>query len=131
MAATKRKPVVKAEAAETPTVDGGILANDHDVDRLGEQIGKLLAGLAERGVMVDIAALDLNNVKARVEAEAACRMLVAKGIATQAEMAATCNQIFKDILAAVLQAVEERQLQQPGAQVARPAGAGKLAVVRR
>ena len=108
------------------------------MDKLGEDIQKLLAGLAERGVAININHLDLNNLKARVEAMAACRILVAKGIATEAEMAATCNQVFKEILMAVLQAVEEMRLQQQGQQIVRgqdgiikPAGAGKLAVAKR
>ena len=137
MTATKRKTTAQP-APEKPATEPGILANDHDVDKLGEDIQKLLTGLAQRGLAINIQALDLNNLKARVEAEAACRMLVAKGIVTQAEMAATCNQVFKDILVAVLQAVEETRLAQQSAQIVRgqdgiikPPGAGGLAVVKR
>jgi len=52
MATTKRKPKQATEPeqlgeAQTPkaATDAGILANDHDVDELGEDIQKLLAGL--------------------------------------------------------------------------------------
>ncbi len=87
----------------------------------------------QRGVIIDINRIDPNNIKARVEAVAACRMLVAKGIVTEAEMAAACNTEFKMLLAVILQAVEEMQLaQQPKREdrIVKPAGAGKLAIVR-
>ena len=43
---TNRKPT---QAKSEPVAEHGILANDHDVDRLAEDIQKLAAGLAERG----------------------------------------------------------------------------------
>lgn len=104
----KQKPTTTT----TPKSDGGILANDHDVDKQGEELGRLLKGLGERGVVIDIQRIDLNNLKARIEAVAACRMLIAKGICTEAEMAAACNAEFKAILTVVLQAVEEQRLAQ-------------------
>lgn len=121
----------------TPAADQGILANDHDNDKLGQDIAKLLNGLLQRGVQIDLQRLDLNNLKPRIEAMAACRMLVAKGVCTETELAVFCNQEFKAILAAVLQIVEEQLLAQQGQQIVRgqdklikPQGAGKLAIVK-
>ena len=135
---TNRKPT---QAKSEPVAEHGILANDHDVDRLAEDIQKLAAGLAERGVVINMGNVDLNNLRGRVEAEAACRMLVAKGVATSAEMAAMSNQVMRELLVMVLQAVEEMRLRAQGTQtqqivrgqdgIIKPQGAGKLAVVRR
>lgn len=130
---TAKKATVKAEKTAAPKRNAGVLANDHDNDKLGEDITKLLAGLAERGVMVDINRLDLNNLKARVEAIACCRLLIAKGICTETELAAACNQEFRAILTVILQLVEEQRLaaQQPAVDtIIKPQGAGKLAIVR-
>lgn len=139
---TKRKPTPMAEPQPQPdaasATDSGILANDHDVDRLGKDIEKLLTGLAERGVPINLSSFDLNNLRARIEGEAACRMLVAKGIATPAEMAAMSNVVMRELLAMVLQAVEEVRLKASGQQIVRgqdgiitPPGRGGLAVVKR
>lgn len=138
---TKRKPTPTAQpetAQPTAAEQSGILANDHDVDKLSEDIQKLAAGLAKRGVAINMANVDLNNLRARVEAEAACRMLVAKGIATPTEMAAVSNQVMRELLMMVLQAVEEMRLRATSPQIARgqdgvlaPPGRGGLAVVKR
>ena len=139
---TNRKPT---QAKSEPVAEHGILANDHDVDRLAEDIQKLAAGLAaglaERGVVINMGNVDLNNLRAWVEAEAACRMLVAKGVATSTEMAAMSNQVMRELLVMVLQAVEEMRLRAQGTQtqqivrgqdgIIKPAGAGRLAVVKR
>lgn len=118
----------------TAVPDQGILANDHDVDKLNEDIGKLLLGLRQHGVVVNLDVIDPNGIRPRVEAVAACRMLVAKGVCTGAEMAAMVNSELRQILAMILQTVEEQRLaQQPKREnkIITPAGAGKLAVVRR
>ena len=138
---TTAKPAPETDAPEKPVVEPGILANDHDVNKLAEDVEKLARGLAERGVVINMANVDLNNLRARVEATAACRMLVAKGIATPAEMAAMSNQVMRELLVMVLQAVEEMRLRQQGTQtqqivrgqdgIIKPAGAGRLAVVKR
>lgn len=62
-----------AAAADQQPQDAGILANEHDVDKLGEEIAKLLQGLAKRGLAVNVNMLDLNNLKARIEARANSR----------------------------------------------------------
>ena len=139
-AKARRKPTQATPETREPK-QVGVLANDHDVDKLSEDIQKLAAGLAERGVVINMGNVDLNNLRARVEAEAACRMLVAKGIATSTEMAAMSNQVMRELLVMVLQAVEEMRLRQQGTQtqqivrgqdgIIKPAGAGRLAVVRR
>lgn len=122
----------------TATTDQGILANDHDVDKLNEDIGKLLLGLRQHGVVLNLDAIDLNGLRPRVEAVSACRMLVAKGVCTGAEMAAMVNSELRQILAMILQAAEEQRLTHPQQQqppkpedrIIKPAGAGKLAIVR-
>lgn len=130
---TEEAPEAAPEEA-LPVEREGILANEHDVDKLSEDIAKLLAGLAQRGLPININQLDINNLKARVESVAACRMLIAKGICTEAEMAAFCNTEFKAILITILQIVEEQRLQAQGPRQDRiitPADAGKLATVRK
>ncbi len=130
----EQKPVAtQAKKKSGAKRQPGVLANDHDNDKLGEEITKLLKGLAERGVMVDINRIDLNNLKARIEAIACCRILIAKGICTEAELGAACNQEFRAILMVILQLVEEQRLaaQQPAVDtIIKPQGAGKLAIVR-
>ena len=135
---TTAKPAPETDAPEKPVVEPGILANDHDVNKLAEDVEKLARGLAERGVVINMANVDLNNLRARVEATAACRMLVAKGIATPAEMAAMSNQVMRELLVMVLQAVEEMRLRAASEKIVRgqdgiitPPGAGGLAVVKR
>ena len=145
MTTTKRRAIravpATSETSAPEPAQVGVLANDHDVDRLAGDIQKLAAGLAERGVVINMGNVDLNNLRARVEAEAACRMLVAKGVATSAEMAAMSNQVMRELLVMVLQAVEEMRLRAQGTQtqqivrgqdgIIKPAGAGRLAVVKR
>ncbi len=91
-----------------------VVASERDADQLAEDCKKLTQALFDRGVAINLGALDLNNLKPRIEAFAACRMLVQKGICTEAELAAECNTQLRGILAGILQAVEEQQLQQLG-----------------
>lgn len=107
---TEQQPTATPEEQPAAAQDKGILANDHDNDKLGKDIAKLLDGLAKRGVAISLERIDLNNLKARIESYAACQMLVAKGICSEAEMAAACNREFRAILATILQLVEEQRL---------------------
>lgn len=118
-------------ASTQPTAkDPGLLASERDANQISEQVKKLADGLAQRGVSVSFDTVDINNLRPRVEAYAACQMLVAKGICTEAEMAALVNIELRAILAAILQRVEEQllamQQQRAVDQIVKPSDGGKL-----
>ena len=87
--------------------------NAHDVKRAEEQANKLLAAIAALGVQIPINALDVSTLRLHARVQGLCRLLVAKGVATEAEvqyeeMVALCQS-----LGAVLQQVETARLSQP------------------
>lgn len=124
---------VDETAEPKPAKDPGLLASERDVNQISEQVKKLADGLAQRGVAVSFDTVDINNLRPRVEAYAACQMLVAKGICTEAEMAALVNIELRAILAAILQRVEEQlatmQQQRAVDQIVKPSDGGKLSTV--
>lgn len=123
---------VSDETAEPTQLakDPGLLASERDVNQISEQVKKLAEGLAQRGVPVSFDTVDINNLRPRVEAYAACQMLVAKGICTESEMAALVNIELRAILAAILQRAEEQllamQQQRAVDQLVKPSDGGKL-----
>lgn len=90
--------------------------NAHDVKRAEEQANKLLAAIAALGVQIPINALDVSTLRLHARVQGLCRLLVAKGVVTEAEvqyeeMVALCQS-----LGAVLQQVETARLSQPASQ---------------
>lgn len=81
--------------------------NKHDVKRLEGEITALLTTFAQRGVQ-----LNREVLQSSARAYASCRMLVIKGICTEAEMQAEESLVLRSLLLALLQQVEEQQLAQ-------------------
>lgn len=118
--------------AESPTADrthdaaapmtAGILHNAHDADLAAARVEKVIAALGARGLPVDITAIDARNLRARADAFAACRLLIQKGIATEAEVATEAFQALEALLLAVLAHVERESLTAGQVQAVRKPG---------
>jgi len=103
------KPEPEAEQIEQPS-DPGVLHNDHDVDALMQECAKTITYMAQRGVNININVLDVNNLRTKAETFALCRLLIAKGICTEAELQAEVYGAILGMLRVILQHVEEQRL---------------------
>ncbi len=112
--------------AESPTARAdaraGILHNAHDADLAAARVEKVIAALGARGLPVDITAIDARNLRARADAFAACRLLIQKGLATEAEVATEAFQALEGLLLAVLAHVERESLTAGQVQAVRKPG---------
>lgn len=85
--------------------------NQHDVDALERECQRLHVAIAERGAQVDAAALT-----ARAQAFTAIKLLVERGICTEAEAQGALLTEIRNMLAGILQQVEVQRLHQAQAQ---------------
>lgn len=77
-----------------------------------EELAGLIKALGERhGVPVSLTHIDMANLAARVESHAAIRLLVAKGIVSEAEVDEACTRELTDVLGHVLFAMDEQKAQ--------------------
>ncbi len=125
-----RKPRLQAvkpaqpevEQIEQPVPNPGVLHNDHDVDALMRETAKTIAYMAQRGVDININTIDVNNLRTKAETFALCRLLIAKGLFTEAELQAEVYGAILGMLHAILQHVEEQRLAEaparPGQKIA-------------
>lgn len=107
--------------AEQPE-PAGILHNTHDVQDIEQRVNLVLTALAQRGAPVNPDTVDINNLRGRSQAYAACRLLVLKGICTEAEVQAEEAQALLSTLYLILNIVEQQKLQQPQVQAVRQPG---------
>ena len=92
----------------------GILHSSHDVDRLQGDCERIVTTLAQRGIGVDMERLELRTMPLAV-----IRILVAKGVCGEEEIEGERFTVMREMLQALLQDVEERQLAAQGPQIAR------------
>lgn len=116
---------VTSETNESPVMVGEQF-NAHDAKRYREQVDKLKLALAEMNLRVSEDAL-----KSVADAQAACEILVAHGICTEAEVQARAYRAAASLLAAALQQAEEARLAQTGQTPAPQARPGRVQVVRK
>lgn len=81
--------------------------NKHDVGALEQECQRLHVAIAERGAQVDVAALT-----ARAQAFTAIKLLVERGLCTEAEAQAALLTEIRNALGGILQSVEVARLQQ-------------------
>lgn len=81
--------------------------NAHDAKRLAKQIDAMLLTLTEMGYQVE-----QGQIKAAADAQAACEILVAHGIVSEAEVQARAYRAAASIIAGALQQAEELRLRQ-------------------
>lgn len=84
--------------------------NKHGAWEAEQRMNKLLREIASRGARIDLNGIDVNNLRPRAEAYAACRILIEKGICTEAELQHEVYTAIAQMLGVILQAVEEQQL---------------------
>jgi hypothetical protein len=114
MAATKRQ-------TRTATV----AANRHDADVLRDECNALIGELGRRNMRVEMGIL-----RTTAESFAVCKLLIDKGICTEAELQAEVYGAMRSLLANLLQQVEEQQLTAQRSRV-QPVRAPGLVVARR
>lgn len=81
--------------------------NAHDARRLRKQIDALMLALANMGLTID-----QGQVKSAADSQAACEILVARGLATEAEVQARSYRAALAMIGAALQQAEEARLRQ-------------------
>lgn len=96
-----------AETAAEPQAPAAEQFNAHDVKRLMHEIDAMLLTLRGMGLQVD-----QGRIRAAADAQAACEILVAHGLATEEEVQARAYRVARDIVAQVLQQAEEQRLAQ-------------------
>ena len=100
-----------APAEPTPDTETAMPApeqfNAHDVKRLMREIDAMLLTLRGMGM-----AVDQGRIRAAADAQAACEILVAHGLASEEEVQARAYRVARDIVAQVLQQAEEQRLAQ-------------------
>lgn len=110
----------------TPIRAARPLHTNANVEHLIGEVQKTLDFMAQRGLVIHLDALDVNNLRARADSFAACRILIEKGVATEAEVQGEMMTALLGMLRAILQTVEQQQL----AQAAEAEKQTDLAVVR-
>lgn len=112
--ATEASEDTVADDSETLAAPSGILHNKHDVQRLIKKCEQLHGAIAKHGAMVD-------QVRLHDQAQsfAVARILVLKGICTEAEMNGEVFSRMALLLEGALQQVEEQSLQRGKPQVQR------------
>lgn len=115
-----------AEAEQLAAARAAQQFNTHDVKVLAQQIDKLLLALQALGYTID-----QGRVKAAADAQAACEILVAYGLATETEVQARAYLAARSILAQALQQAEEATLRaQQQARAVQPIRQGPIVVAR-
>lgn len=99
-----------AHEATASAARPGILHNKHDANKAAEEVGKVLTALAKLGVPVDINQITPGGLRARIDAYAACRLLIAKGIATEDEVVTEAFTALRSLLLDILASVERQRL---------------------
>lgn len=99
-----------AQEGTAPAARPGILHNKHDANKAAEEVGKVLTALAKLGVPVDINQITPGGLRARIDAYAACRLLIAKGIATEDEVVTEAFTALRSLLLDILASVERQRL---------------------
>lgn len=120
------EPVQKAAVEILPeAVDPTkILHNAHDVAKLQEEGIAILRELSARGV-----GIRMDSVMASAQSHAAIRLLILKGICTEAEAQGEVLTTVRDYLRSILQQVEQQQLQGQSSATQQPTGP-KVEVVK-
>lgn len=110
-AVTPEATPAPSDAATAPSTDEPEQVseqfNTHDAKRLARQIDAMLLTLTEMGYQVD-----QGQIKAAADAQAACEILVAHGLATEAEVQARAYRAAASIIGQALQQAEEMRLRQ-------------------
>lgn len=104
------------EPNEQDSLDGRPAAMMHEqgpVIPADDDMQQLTKGLRENfGITINMGFVDLNNIHARVLSAAALRLMIRKGLVTEEEAGAQCQETLRELLAALLQALEEMRATQ-------------------
>ena len=114
MADSRAQRTDKIRTLTKPARREGILHSEHDVTRLQGECQHIVDTLARMGVGVQ-----MEQLESRVAWVAILRLLVAKGICTDAEAEGERFTVMKGMLGEILHSVEEQQLQQGKPQIQR------------
>lgn len=98
---------VASEAEQIATALARQQFNAHDAKVLAKQIDQMLLALRGMGL-----AVDMSRIKATADAQAACEILVAHGLASEAEVQSRAYLAARNLMASILQQAEEQQLAQ-------------------